>query len=121
MNKRPLSSANEMEANGPRTYQRALQDFTSSLIKSKSGEITESLAWCPVCTCLCRLHGIQASFRHPTNFKVLSELSQASFKPKPKHIAVRQENVMKTKVWTRPEVKEIHLGCEINSYAPAEI
>jgi coenzyme PQQ precursor peptide PqqA len=36
-------------------------------------------------------------------------------------IAVRQENVMKTKVWTRPEVKEIHLGCEINSYAPAEI
>jgi coenzyme PQQ precursor peptide PqqA len=28
---------------------------------------------------------------------------------------------MKIKVWTRPEVKEIHLGCEINSYAPAEI
>jgi len=27
---------------------------------------------------------------------------------------------MKIKVWTRPEIKEIHLGCEINSYAPAE-
>ena len=36
-------------------------------------------------------------------------------------IAVREEIVMKTKVWTRPEVREIHLGCEINSYAPAEI
>lgn len=32
-----------------------------------------------------------------------------------------QENVMKSKVWIRPEVKEVHLGCEINSYAPAEI
>lgn len=31
------------------------------------------------------------------------------------------EDLMKTKVWTRPEVKEVHLGCEINSYAPAEI
>jgi hypothetical protein len=39
-----------------------LQDFTSYLIKSKSLEITESLAWCPVCTCLCGLHGFEASF-----------------------------------------------------------
>jgi coenzyme PQQ precursor peptide PqqA len=37
------------------------------------------------------------------------------------NIAVRQENLMKAKAWTRPEVKEVHLGCEINSYAPAEI
>ena len=32
-----------------------------------------------------------------------------------------QETAMNTKIWTRPEVKEVHLGCEINSYAPAEI
>ncbi|WP_396126767.1 pyrroloquinoline quinone precursor peptide PqqA [Acidicapsa ligni] len=28
---------------------------------------------------------------------------------------------MKTKVWTRPDFKEVSLGCEINCYAPAEI
>ena len=47
-------------------------------------------------------------------------LSQAALNPKPKQ-TVGQENVMKTKVWTRPEVKEVSLGCEINCYAPAEI
>ncbi len=52
--------------------------------------------------------------------KVACKLLQAVLNPRPKQ-TVRQENVMKTKVWTRPEVKEVHLGCEINSYAPAEI
>jgi coenzyme PQQ precursor peptide PqqA len=47
-------------------------------------------------------------------------LSQAALNPDPKQ-TVGQENVMKTKVWTRPEVKEVSLGCEINCYAPAEI
>ena len=29
---------------------------------------------------------------------------------------------MKTKAWTHPRVKQqVHLGCEINSYASAEI
>jgi coenzyme PQQ precursor peptide PqqA len=27
----------------------------------------------------------------------------------------------KKKVWTRPDFKEVTLGCEINCYAPAEI
>jgi len=31
------------------------------------------------------------------------------------------EMTMKKKVWTRPEVKPVNLGCEINSYSPAEI
>ena len=70
-----------------------------------------------------QLRGIvkQAS-EYPANrcSKVLSKLLQTAWNPKPKQ-TVRQENVMKTKVWTRPEVKEVHLGCEINSYAPAEI
>jgi coenzyme PQQ precursor peptide PqqA len=34
--------------------------------------------------------------------------------------AVKRENSIKIKVWTRPEVKEVRLGCEINSYASAE-
>jgi coenzyme PQQ precursor peptide PqqA len=38
---------------------------------------------------------------------------------KSKH-AVRHENSIKTKLWTQPEVKEVRLGCEINSYASAE-
>jgi coenzyme PQQ precursor peptide PqqA len=123
MNKRPLSSAKEMESKSSRISQRTLQHFTSSLTKSKSGEITESLAWCPVCMCLCRLHGIPSKL--PLSHESLSR-SCVSYhgplsNPNRDTIAVRQENVMKTKVWTRPEVKEIHLGCEINSYAPAEI
>jgi coenzyme PQQ precursor peptide PqqA len=28
---------------------------------------------------------------------------------------------VKNKIWTRPEFKEVSLGCEINCYAPAEI
>jgi coenzyme PQQ precursor peptide PqqA len=49
-------------------------------------------------------------------------LSQIAFESQTKStIAFKQESVMKAKVWIRPEVKEIHLGCEINSYAPAEI
>ncbi|HEY0563952.1 MAG TPA: pyrroloquinoline quinone precursor peptide PqqA [Terriglobales bacterium] len=28
---------------------------------------------------------------------------------------------MEQNVWTTPEVEEINLGCEINSYAPAEM
>jgi coenzyme PQQ precursor peptide PqqA len=36
-------------------------------------------------------------------------------------IAFKRENVMKTKVWIQPKVKEIRLACEISSYAPAEI
>jgi coenzyme PQQ precursor peptide PqqA len=31
------------------------------------------------------------------------------------------EDAMNKKVWTRPEVKQVNLGCEINSYAPAEV
>ena len=73
---------------------------------------------------------------YPANrcLKIPCKLSQSAFEwqTKLKHcsgialtiavrIAVREESVMKTKVWTRPEVKEIRLGCEINSYAPAEI
>jgi hypothetical protein len=41
--------------------------------------------------------------------------------PNQKDIAFKLENLMKAKFWTRVAVKEIHLGCEINSYAPAEI
>ncbi len=33
---------------------------------------------------------------------------------------MKQETAVK-KVWTRPELKEVSLGCEINCYAPAEI
>jgi coenzyme PQQ precursor peptide PqqA len=51
-------------------------------------------------------------------FKLPSDRLQVSNQ---ETIVVRQENVMKTKVWTRPEVKEVQLGCEINCYAPAEI
>ena len=74
---------------------------------------------------LCRLHGLskQAS-GYPTNrsLKVLCKLSQVAFESQTKTtIAFKQESVMKTKVWIHPEVKEIRLGCEINSYAPAEI
>ena len=43
----------------------------------------------------------------------LCNLSQIAFKS-------QTENIMKTKVWIRPEVEEIHLGCEINSSGPAE-
>jgi coenzyme PQQ precursor peptide PqqA len=32
----------------------------------------------------------------------------------------KQETAVK-KVWTRPQIKEVSLGCEINCYAPAEI
>ncbi|MBW8747130.1 MAG: pyrroloquinoline quinone precursor peptide PqqA [Acidobacteria bacterium] len=31
----------------------------------------------------------------------------------------RKKRRMKT--WTRPDFKEVSLGCEINSYSPAEI
>ena len=48
-------------------------------------------------------------------------LSQNHFRISDRDIAFKRENVMMTKVWTRPEVKEIRLGCEINSYAAAEI
>jgi coenzyme PQQ precursor peptide PqqA len=49
-------------------------------------------------------------------------LSQISFKSQTETaIANKWEHLMRTKVWIRPEVKQIHLGCEINSYAPAEI
>ena len=49
-------------------------------------------------------------------------MPQTAFKvSNQKTIDVAQENVMKSKVWIRPEVKEVHLGCEINCYAPAEI
>lgn len=114
-----------MKSAGRRIGQRTLQDFTACLIKSKSGEITESLAWCPVCTCLCKLHGVPSKLprlSHESFVEVLCKLSQvASQIPNRDTIVVRQEVAMKAKVWTRPEVKEIHLGCEINSYAPAEI
>ena len=33
----------------------------------------------------------------------------------------KRENVTEMKAWTRPGVKEVHPGCEINSYAPGEI
>jgi coenzyme PQQ precursor peptide PqqA len=65
----------------------------------------------------------QASlFPRDRSSKVLCKLPQVAFKSQTrKTIVVTQENVMKTKVWTRPEVKEVQLGCEINCYAPAEI
>jgi len=34
---------------------------------------------------------------------------------------LEQENVMKTKVWTGPKIKEVCLGCGINSYTPVGI
>jgi coenzyme PQQ precursor peptide PqqA len=54
--------------------------------------------------------------------KVLCKLSRVAFESQTKTtISFKRESVMKTKVWIHPEIKEIRLGCEINSYAPAEI
>ncbi len=39
---------------------------------------------------------------------------------KPQTAIMKQETAVK-KLWTRPELKEVSLGCEINCYAPAEI
>lgn len=65
----------------------------------------------------------QASFpqSHDCCSKILCKFPQKRWLQTRKPLEVRQENVMKTKVWARPEVKEVHLGCEINSYSPAEI
>jgi coenzyme PQQ precursor peptide PqqA len=66
------------------------------------------------------LFGVQTA-----NIPVQVATGQGIVNPAPWHATStspsRQENAMKTKVWTRPEVKEVRLGCEINSYAPAEI
>jgi coenzyme PQQ precursor peptide PqqA len=75
---------------------------------------------------LCRLHGYPSKLPvYPTNrrLKDLCKLQQIAFEFQNTRqtAAVKQESVMKVKVWARPEVKEVHLGCEINSYAPAEI
>jgi coenzyme PQQ precursor peptide PqqA len=37
------------------------------------------------------------------------------------HFTTNRETAVKNKIWTRPEFKEVSLGCEINCYAPAEI
>ena len=101
---------------------QTLQVFTRYLTKRNLGEITARLLLrrfaCAVQAALLS----QASF--PSSNDLCSKVpcnSQKALVQATKPLLVRQENVMKAKVWTRPEVKEIHLGCEINSYAPAEI
>jgi coenzyme PQQ precursor peptide PqqA len=66
----------------------------------------------------------QASFplSHESLFEGPVQLVTDRFKSQTKTtITFTLESVMKTKVWIRPEVKEVNLGCEINCYAPAEI
>ena len=63
----------------------------------------------------------QFAFKSQTKIEHCSDIALTIEVKVAVRIAVREEIVMKTKVWTRPEVREIHLGCEINSYAPAEI
>jgi coenzyme PQQ precursor peptide PqqA len=36
-------------------------------------------------------------------------------------INIQERGDSSMKVWTRPDFKEVTLGCEINCYAPAEV
>ena len=52
--------------------------------------------------------------------KPYNPLKERANRLAPLEFHLKQETAVK-KVWTRPEVKEVSLGCEINCYAPAEI